>query len=125
MIRASDVCLRVIRSFEEQPGRYHDLIIKEVHAAEALLNSVVLCPLEQHQQDAIVCWAMAVLNGVQGPEAGIQESALVKNLNIRHYQMAAGEFSKWFLRNGVIDQKQMRQRNAEQRLFLTGKLVTV
>lgn len=121
MIRASETCVMLLRLFDED--RPNDLLVKQIHLAEAALSELVIAPVDQGQQDALVSWAMSVLSGCRGPESSLKDSTLIRKLNMRHYQIAAGEFSKWFMRNGGIDPQALKQRNVEQRLFLTGNLV--
>lgn len=123
MVRAGDTCLALVRLFGGQRTPSQEELVRQLHYAEAELSIYLAKTLPQHQQDALVAWAMSVMGGVTGPQASIKESELVRRINAVHYQLAAAEFTKWVYRNGKVDHGMVKQRAAEQRLFLTGRVV--
>ena len=119
MIRGSDACLQLLILTGRQ-STPHEQLVAMVHRAEHELVSRITAPLAQHQQDALLSWACDAMEGVEGPESRWWESILMQKVNLRHYQIAAGEFPKWSYRDGVLVPLSLKRRKVEQRLFLTG-----
>lgn len=88
-----------------------DFLVQDMAAAADAVNRLVQVKLTQNQFDALVDF---VFNEGQGHFAG---STLLKLLNQRNYQAAAGQFRVWCMAGGVVLQDLVNRRAAERALF--------
>jgi GH24 family phage-related lysozyme (muramidase) len=82
------------------------------------LAPLVTYPLSTGQAQALTRLATDIRDrGVQGPEANLQSSTLLRHLNQGNLQVARAEFVKWCLVNGRISARQLSNRQEDSRSF--------
>lgn len=87
-------------------------LLADLHRFETAVSAIVRVELTQGQFDALVCFAYNVGVGA------FQNSTLLKMLNARNYDGAAGQFKRWNKSGGKVMRGLVRRRAAEQCLFL-------
>jgi lysozyme len=87
------------------------LLVSDVAAASAYINSAVLVALAQNEFDALVDF---VFNLGRGAFAG---STLLKKLNAGDFATAANQFAQWDHAGGQVVAGLLRRRQAEAALF--------
>jgi GH24 family phage-related lysozyme (muramidase) len=102
-----------------EPGGIHHDVLDEV---QEWLNSLGTPNLQQHQWDALVCWAyQAAMGQCHTIDAQNYKScALIQHVLSGKYQLASGEFDQWSVLRGTYDKGLIYRRCRECVLFLTG-----
>lgn len=92
---------------------------KDCERFENDVNSLVKVTLNQHQFDALVCFAFNVGSDIDADTIaeGLGDSTLLKKLNAGDYSGAANEFTKWCRNDGKKMLGLYRRRMAEKLLF--------
>ena len=80
---------------------------------EAAVNRYVQVPLTQGQFDALVDFCYN-----DGP-GNLRTSTLLKLVNAKQFNVAAGEFGKWVYGGGIKQPGLVRRRELERELFLS------
>lgn len=100
----------------------YDLMLKDFIKLEEL-PGIKSLKIEQHQFDAILCWAYHVSQGramAKGEE--FEQSALLEYANSGKMQLCAAEFDKWVLVGNKLNRKHVSRRENEKYLFYYAKL---
>lgn len=92
---------RAVQLLADTLGRY-----------EGAVGALVTVPLTQNQFDALVSFTYNVGSG------NLRNSTLLKLINSRDYNGAAGQFPRWNLGGGKVLPGLTERRAAEQALFL-------
>jgi lysozyme len=90
-----------------------DLLRADLSRFEAAVELAVFAPLDQHQFDALVCFAFNV--GVKA----FQDSTLVRRLNDGHYGDVPGQLRRWNKVDGAPCAGLANRREAEIELWST------
>lgn len=93
-----------------------DFLISDLKTFENGVNKAVSAPINQHQFDALVSFCYNC--GLKAFET----STLLKKLNVKDYDGAANEFSRWNKSNGKVLAGLTKRRAAEKRLFTTASV---
>uniref|UniRef100_UPI00300A9510 lysozyme n=1 Tax=Acinetobacter ursingii TaxID=108980 RepID=UPI00300A9510 len=86
-------------------------IANDVATFERAVNMLVNVPLNQNQFDALVSFTYNL------GATNLSASTLLKKLNSKDYNGAAGEFQKWNKAGGKVMTGLVRRRKAEMELF--------
>ena len=86
-------------------------IANDVATFERAVNMLVNVPLNQNQFDALVSFTYNL------GATNLSASTLLKKLNLKDYNGAAGEFQKWNKAGGKVMTGLVRRRKAEMELF--------
>ena len=101
-----------------------DLLKEDLYKWEDWINNRIHHrPIEQHQFDALVCWAYHVGQGrahAYGQE--FESSLLMRHAAKGEMQLAAAEFDNWVLVRDRPSKKLFARRQAEKYLFLYGTI---
>lgn len=90
-----------------------EVLASDVAVAERDVERVILTPLNQYQFDALVSFAFN-LGG-----AALAGSTLAHLVNLGEFERAAGEFQRWRMSGGKVQNGLVRRRGSEEQLFLT------
>jgi GH24 family phage-related lysozyme (muramidase) len=115
-------CEKLSRYFfrpQERPGVSLRL---QLGAARDILEQELTVALEAHQQDALTCLISDVIAGYVSVPVAVKHWQLIRVLNQKMFQVAAGQFLSFCYLNGRMDPRALRKRICEQQLFVTGKL---
>lgn len=103
----------VVKGMSISLDKAEELLVKGVVPYANRVTALVKVPVNQNQFDALVSFAYNL--GV----ANLQNSTLLKKLNVKDYSGAADEFLKWNRAGGKVMKGLTRRREAERRLFLS------
>jgi GH24 family phage-related lysozyme (muramidase) len=116
-------CERLSRYFFRRQERPDSLLRKQLEAARDLLREALTAPLAPHQEAALMCLFSDIVAGyVFAPTVPLRHWHLIRMLNERMFQVAAGQFLSFCYLDGRADLRALRKRICEQQLFVTGKL---
>lgn len=101
-----------------------DLLKEDLYKWEDWLNSRIHHrTLEQHQFDALLCWAFHVGQGrAEAHGQQFNDSFLMKYVAVGQMQLAAAEFDNWVVVHERPSKKVFARRQAEKYLFLYGTI---
>lgn len=88
-----------------------ELLVQDLAWAEDAVEALVTVPLSQSMYDALVSWAFNLGVG------NLEDSTMLKKLNVGDYVHAAHEMTRWFETPGS-ELGLLRRRLAEASLFL-------
>jgi len=103
--------VRVKRGDKITQAQADQYIANDVATFERAVNMLVNVPLNQNQFDALVSFTYNL------GATNLSASTLLKKLNSKDYNGAAGEFQKWNKAGGKVMTGLVRRRKAEMELF--------
>lgn len=110
-----------VKQYDELKDRNQAVayMMHELRGIELAVAELVNVPLDQHQFDAVVCFAYNCGTGALG------NSTLLKKINSQATEKEIeSQWMRWVYDNGKIIPGLVRRRKAEVYLYFTGKIKT-